>query len=90
MFAGRFLLEVDGGVAAILRPPIESLNLDAATGIRIDPSVLGEYRFLDWLGVNATVRYDTFIIDQVVTVGDQSESLQWQQFQAYLGVRAFW
>jgi hypothetical protein len=90
MFAGRFLLVVDGGVAAVVRPPVETLNLDAATGIRIDPSILGEYRFLDWLGVNATVRYDTFIIDQNVVIGDQSESLQWQQFQAYLGVRAFW
>jgi hypothetical protein len=90
MFAGRFLLVVDGGVAAVIRPQIDSLGLESATMIRIDPSIFGEYRFLDWLGVNATVRYDTNITDQTVTVGDTNEALQWQQFQAYLGVRAFW
>ncbi len=90
MFAGRFLLVVDGGVAAVVRPPIEALNLEADTAVRIDPSIFGEYRFLDWLGVNATVRYDTNITEQVVSSGDVDEALQWQQFQAYLGVRAFW
>lgn len=90
MFAGRFLLVVDGGVAAVVHPPIDNLSSDGFTAIRIDPSLFGEYRFLNWLGVNATVRYDTNITDQTVAISGETEQLQWQQFQAYLGVRALW
>ena len=90
MFAGRFLLIVDGGVAAVVYPPIESLGTDSFTTIRIDPSVFGEYRFFDFFGVNATVRYDTNITDQTVSSGDTNEQLQWQRFQAYLGARVMW
>ena len=89
MFAGRFLLIVDGGVAAVVYPPIESLNVsEGFTTIRIDPSIFGEYRFVDFFGLNATVRYDANFTDQ--TVGDLNEPLQWQRFQAFLGARVFW
>lgn len=89
MFAGRFLLIVDGGVAAVVYPPIESLNVaEGFTTIRIDPSIFGEYRFVDFFGLNATVRYDANFTDQ--TVGDLNEPLQWQRIQAYLGARVLW
>lgn len=91
MFAGRFLLVVDGGVGAIVYPPIESLGVNEGfTAIRIDPSVFAEYRFLNFFGVNATVRYDANFTDVSVTNAGESEELQWQQFQAYLGARLMW
>lgn len=90
MFAGRFLLVVDGGVAAVIHPAIESLGTDGFTAIRIDPGIFGEYRFFDFFGVNATVRYDTNITDETITQDGDSEELQWQRFQAYLGARLMW
>jgi hypothetical protein len=90
MFAGRFLLVVDGGVAAIRFPDIPSLGLTSFTAIRIDPSIFGEYRFTDYFGLNATVRYTTNITDTVITSGVATEALQWQDFQAYLGARFLW
>jgi hypothetical protein len=90
MFAGRFLLVVDGGVAAIRFPDIPSLGLTSFTAIRIDPSIFGEYRFTDYFGLNATVRYTTNITDAVITSGVATEALQWQDFQAYLGARFLW
>lgn len=90
MFAGRFLLVVDGGVAAVIHPPIENLGSEGFTSIRIDPSVFGEYRFVDFFGVNATVRYDTNITDETVSSSGASEDLQWQRIQAFVGARAFW
>ncbi|NUP14163.1 MAG: outer membrane beta-barrel protein [Polyangiaceae bacterium] len=87
MFAGRFLLVVDGGVAAVIHPDIPDLLPDGNTAVRVDASVFGEYRFFDFFGVNATVRYDTNITDAVLTDG---EELQWQRFQAYLGARLMW
>ena len=91
MFAGRFLVVVDGGVAAVLYPPIENLGVDEGfTAIRIDPSVFAEYRFVDFFGLNATVRYDTNITDQTVSNADETEELQWQTFQAFLGARLMW
>jgi len=90
MFAGRFLLVVDGGVAAVVFPDIivGGRTTPSFTAIRIDPSLFAEYRFLDYFGVNATIRYDTNITD--ATVGDEGEELQWQTFQAYLGARLLW
>jgi hypothetical protein len=93
MFAGRFLLVVDGGVAAVVFPPITDLGVnDSFTAIRIDASVFGEYRFTDYFGLNATVRYNTNITDTVISGGGggASEALQWQQFQAFLGARFLW
>jgi len=90
MFAGRFLLVIDGGVAAIVFPDIPSLGVSSFTAIRIDPSIFGEYRFTDYFGVNATVRYSTNITDTVIAGAASSEALQWQDIQAYLGARFLW
>lgn len=91
-FAGRFLLIVDGGVAAMSYPGLTGFsNLGdepAWTDIRVDASVFGEYRLKDSFGINATVRYNTNISDTKLET-PQSDSLQWQQFEAYLGVRWF-
>ncbi len=90
LFAGRFLLVIDGGVAAVRYPFIERFDQEPFTAIRVDASAFGEYRFTDWFGVNATVRYNTNITDVVLDTGGDPDNLQWQAFQAYLGARFLW
>ncbi|XXX73712.1 hypothetical protein WMF30_39320 [Sorangium sp. So ce134] len=100
-FGGRFLLIVDGGVAAHVFPAIpddpNSVTLPHGpwTDVRIDASLFGEYRFADSLGINSTLRYGNNISSTALTTPNQSTGrslnnyLGWQQFEAYLGVRWF-
>lgn len=92
-FGGRFLLDVEGGVAAIIYPDVPSNGSFAAepawTDIRVDASAFGEYRIKDSIGINATVRYNANISQTSLTVPEGENSLQWQQFEAYLGARWF-
>lgn len=95
-FGGKFLVVTEGGVAAIVYPPSVQLP-NPSTDIRVDASIFGEYRFKDSIGVNTTIRYGTNISDNalVTTTGTGAaantsrDSLQWQQFEAYLGARWF-
>jgi hypothetical protein len=88
-FGGRFLLLVDGGVGPVVYPDMEvaGTNVAGFTDIRVDASLFGEYRIKNWFGINSTVRYGTNISGQSITVGGNADSLQWQQFEAYLGAR---
>ncbi|WP_437721522.1 hypothetical protein [Sorangium sp. So ce861] len=97
-FGGRFLLILDGGVAAHVFPgiPADPGRLVASeepwTDVRIDASLFGEYRFADSLGINTTLRYGNNISSTALTILDESNvqnHLGWQQFEAYLGVRWF-
>jgi hypothetical protein len=99
-FAGRFLLVVDGGVAAVVYPGITTANgvgnQAAWTDVRVDASLFGEYRLKDSFGINTTLRYGSNISDTRLVIDAASspgregrDSLQWQQFEAYLGVRWF-
>ncbi|AUX35324.1 MULTISPECIES: hypothetical protein [Sorangium] len=97
-FGGRFLLILDGGVAAHVFPgiPADDGRLVAAeepwTDVRIDASLFGEYRFADSLGINTTLRYGNNISSTALRILDESNvqnHLGWQQFEAYLGVRWF-
>jgi hypothetical protein len=87
LFAGRFLVIVDAGGAALVYPNIPAAGITAFTAGRIDASAFAEYRFTDYLGVNANVRFDTNLTDVTTSEGDE---LKWQRIQAYLGARAFW
>jgi len=93
---GRVFMSLEGGVAGLTYPG--NANLISATGgplqpwtdVAVDVAAFGEYRFKDWLGLNATVRYNTNISDQVIQVsgsGTGLDALQWQSFEAYLGLR---
>ncbi len=88
-FAGRFLLVLDAGVAALRFPKIAAPSTQAPwTDVRVDGSAFGEYRFAKYFGVNATVRYSNNISS--TTIGPNAggfESLQWQDLEAFLGVR---
>ncbi|MCC6556860.1 MAG: hypothetical protein IT372_28225 [Polyangiaceae bacterium] len=93
-FGGRFLLVVDGGVGPIVYPDIPATDdlsgHSAFSDIRVDASAFGEYRFADSFGINTTVRYGTNISDTSFTnAAGEANSLQWQQFEAFLGVRWF-
>jgi hypothetical protein len=84
---------VEGGVAAIIYPDVPSngsfADEPAWTDIRVDASAFGEYRIKDSIGINATVRYNANISQTSLTVPEGENSLQWQQFEAYLGARWF-
>ncbi|EYF08942.1 Hypothetical protein CAP_0026 [Chondromyces apiculatus DSM 436] len=92
-FGGRFLLDVEGGVGAIIYPNIPSNGSYAAesawTDVRVDATAFGEYRLRDSIGFNATLRYNANLSQTTLTVPEGENSLQWQQFEAYLGVRWF-
>ncbi|WP_245678045.1 hypothetical protein [Chondromyces crocatus] len=92
-FGGRMLLDIEGGVAAIIYPDIPSNGFFAAhsgwTDIRVDATALGEYRVMDSIGINATIRYNANISQTSLVVSEGVNSLQWQQFEAYLGARWF-
>jgi hypothetical protein len=94
-FGGRYLLIVDGGAGAMVYPNIPELAQGAWTDIRVDASAFGEYRMKDSFGINATVRYATNIseteipVDASNPVGSNTNSLQWRQFEAFLGARWF-
>jgi len=50
--------------------------------------LFGEYRFTDYFGLNATLRYDHFITDvDLGGVVGGFDALQYQVFQALLGAR---
>ncbi len=88
-FGGRFLVILEGGAGAISYPAIEPLAEAPWTDVRVDASLFGEYRFKDSFGINSTVRYGTNLSDNSISVGPATEELQWQEFEAYLGVRWF-
>jgi hypothetical protein len=85
-FGGQFLLVLDGGVAATRYPTIRGpVAHGPFTAIFLDPSLFGEYRFTNTVGINTTLRYTTNITD--VTIG--GDALKWNRFEAFLGVRWF-
>lgn len=93
-FAGSFLVALEGGVAAIIYPDILAPPEPAWTDIRIDSSLLAEYRFADSFAINSTVRFNTNVSDTTIETTDSggntiSDSLQWQAIEAYLGARWF-
>jgi hypothetical protein len=97
-FAGRALLSLTGGVGAVEYPEITPLNGGTPhapfTDMRADATFFGEYRFFDSLGVNATVRYTTNISGETLNLGVANTggptglyAMEWQRFEAYIGVR---
>jgi hypothetical protein len=97
-FAGRAVVTLEAGGAAIEYP---TLFLTAAntshspfTDGRIDGTLFGEYRFTNYFGLNTTVKYTTNLSNAVLQIAPGAGTLneyamQWQRFEAYLGVRLF-
>ncbi|MGH7437255.1 MAG: hypothetical protein ACRENE_16385 [Polyangiaceae bacterium] len=100
-FAGRALVTLEGGVAAVEYPNIYFSNAvqrsPAFTDKRVDATLFGEYRFTDTLGLNATLRYTANFSDEDINDAPQVAgappvgfiNMAWSRFEAYLGVRWF-
>jgi hypothetical protein len=89
LFAGRFLLVLEGGFSPIRFPTIydanRAFNHAGFTAPFVDAHLFGEYRFSDSFGLNTTLRYSANLTQEVVS----SDNLGWNRFEAYLGVRWF-
>jgi hypothetical protein len=92
---GVFLVAVDGGLSWIPYPDTfidrtgtPELLEETFTEKRIDAQIFGEYRFSDAVGINTTLRYDQNISREVGT--PPVDDLDFQRFQAYLGLRLFY
>jgi len=101
-FAGRALISLEGGAAAIEYPQLALFSdapgksTAAFTDTRIDGTLYSEYRFTNWLGLTGTVKYTTNLSNESFNItpfgsgqAAQLYALQWQKFEAYLGVRLF-
>jgi hypothetical protein len=104
-FAGRALVTIEGGVAAIEYPTIlwgttangvaaNTVRANSFTDMRADATLFSEYRFTDAFGINATLRYTANISNtQIQEVqGGTNQTLfdmSWNRFEAFLGVRYF-
>jgi hypothetical protein len=61
------------------------------TGFRVLTMLFGEYRFTDYLGLNTTLAFTGNFIDASVTsMGATAASLNWNKFEAFLGLRVNW
>jgi hypothetical protein len=95
-FAGRAQISLEAGGSAIEYPEIFLPNGTHSpfTDFRVDATLFSEYRFTNSFGLNATVRYTTNISNAEIDVApkgqpDQEFAMEWQRFEAYLGVRLF-
>jgi hypothetical protein len=89
LFAGRFLIVIDGSYSPIRYPtiynPDRTFNHAGFTAPHVDASLFGEYRLSDSFGLNATFRYSANITDERVSL----DYLGWNRYEAFLGVRWF-
>ena len=88
MYAGKFLVVVEGGGAAIVYPAMPPLSAAGFTDAHIDASIFGEWRFKDSFGINTTLRYNQEISNQGLNTGGNNLTfLAYKDFEAYLGFR---
>jgi hypothetical protein len=101
-YAGRFLVVVEGGGAAIPYPAIPNMagsptnpqtyithqaaSSAGFTDVHIDASIFGEWRFKDSFGINTTLRYNQEI-STVTLFTPMPASIAYKDFEAYLGFR---
>jgi hypothetical protein len=104
MFAGRLLLSLEGGVAAINYPQIffpggapapAPAPPNGFTDLRADGTFFGEYRFTNTFGINTTLRYTANISDTQLPLAGatgttaQVYDMNYRRFEAFLGARWF-
>jgi hypothetical protein len=70
------------GVSRVAFPETTAVN--SFSQVRFDGRLFGEYRFTDTLAANATLQYDRVNSDTIPV-----DDLDYQRWQAYLGVRWF-
>ena len=75
------------GVSRVAYPEVftpTNVYHESFSQTRLDGRLFGEYRFTDTLAANATLQYDKVNSPRV-----NDEDLEYDRFQAYLGVRWF-
>jgi hypothetical protein len=105
LISGVFLLGIDAEVAYVdygiitapLGPtglPMPIGNLPSREDIRVGAGLFAEYRFTDWLGINATARYTGVFTDYQYNLMTSPTAMldpaSYNKFEAFLGVRVFY
>nr|PZN21814.1 MAG: hypothetical protein DIU78_16780 [Pseudomonadota bacterium] len=89
LFGGTMVASLEGGYAFVTFP--DDLEFEGSLQHRIEAGLFAENRLSDGVGLNATVRYDANMGDTIVSrAGDDIENLDYERWQAYLGLRVFW
>jgi hypothetical protein len=69
-------------------------NLPSREDIRVGAGLFAEYRFTDWLGLNASLRYQGVFTDYqynvMATPAAFLDPASYNKFEAFLGVRVFY
>ena len=94
---GVFVAQLEGGFGVYHFPRIDELN-GAFNQRRIDARLFAEYRLSDTFGINSTLLYDQALgegphpqgVQLNAEPGADYDNLEFQRFQAYVGVRLFW
>lgn len=77
---------IEFGVSRVAYPEVTLPAPKASfSQLRLDGRIFGEYRFTDTLAINGTVQYD-----QVNSEVVNDEHLDYNRWQAYIGLRLFW
>ncbi|MBX7190891.1 MAG: hypothetical protein K1X94_02480 [Sandaracinaceae bacterium] len=99
LLGGAFLLALDfdvgymdfglirGGTAAM---PIIDTTAGLRNDIRVGGGLFAEYRFTEWLGVNATFRYQGQFTSYQFTNVSFVDPAQYNKFEVFGGVRVFY
>lgn len=97
LIGGSFMLGIDASVSYYQFGVIESAGggmlgtTPTREDIRLIGSLFGEYRFTDWLGVNATFTYTGNFTDYQYTLPTAgTDPAQFNKFSVWLGVRVFY
>lgn len=98
LIGGAFLLGLDFDVGymdfGLIRSGTPGMSLDSVGGeradIRIGGGLFAEYRFTDWLAVNATFRYTGQVTDYRYTLGALIDPAQFNKMEIFGGVRVFY
>lgn len=106
LIGGVFMLGIDGEVAYVdygiiaapLGPtgvPMPIGNLPSREDIRVGATLFAEYRFTDWLGINASAQYTGVFTDYQYNYDSTMapailDPASYNKFQAFLGVRVFY
>jgi hypothetical protein len=77
---------IEFGVSRVAYPDVQigAFQQDSFSQLRIDGRLFGEYRFTETFATNATLQYD-----QVNSEAVNGEDLDYNRWQAYLGLRWF-
>jgi hypothetical protein len=88
-FGGTVVTSLEGGYSFIRSP--EDIEFQENEQQRIDARLFAEYRLSDVVGINTSLRFDSSAGDPVeANNGAVVEDLDFERWQAYLGVRVFW